>query len=224
MSTSLHSPVPEGIGPHLWAAPLPRLELRGDPPLPIPDDHTCRDWCVRCGTPPHILEHADMVADLAGALAERAVVAGRGGEEPETLIRLTRAGALLHDIGKAYCIRYGGSHAQMGASLVVELTGDRRLAEVVLHHTEWPWELPADVCRPVFFVAYADKRVKHARYATLDERYADLQARYGACATSRAALAAGRNRALELERALSAQLELPLHAYTLDHGRLVQRA
>lgn len=207
-----------------WLAPIPRLELQPDPPLEIPDDETCRRWCDFYGVMPHIAEHSEKVADLAATLAARAAEKGRGGSDPDVSARLTRAGGLLHDIAKSYCIRHGGSHAQVGASWVVELTGDRRIAHVVLHHTEWPWELPADVCRAVFFVGYADKRVRHDRYVSLEERYADLLDRYGTSEESRTTIKAGRRRALELERALSAQLELPLDAYTFDHGRLVERA
>ena len=38
-----------------------------------------------------------------------------------------RASALLHDIAKTYCIRYGGSHAQLGAAWALSETHNYKL-------------------------------------------------------------------------------------------------
>lgn len=187
----------------------------------VPDEAASLALFGRYNDMPHIAVHCDRVARFAVALALRAVELGRIG--PESL-GLTLAGGLLHDIAKAWCIRRGGNHAQLGAALVRAETGNPLLARIVLRHVEWPGPLPASVCDPVFFVSYADKRVQHDGYVSLGERYADLLDRYGSTAESRAGIRAGYEQAQNLERALTAQLELQLDACALAGGRLVPRA
>ena len=118
----------------------------------------------------------------------------------------------------------GGSHAQIGASWVVDSTGNHKVAQAVYHHVEWPWPLPEDLVHPVFFVIYADKRARHDEMVSLDERYEDLLVRYGKSEHSRAAIHRGWEHSKTIERVLSAQLEFPLHESTVVGGRLVSRA
>lgn len=192
---------------------------------PVPDEAACLELWTQYAMLPHIGRHSRVVADMAEALARRA--AEVGAPPPET-VALARAAGLLHDIAKTYCVRYGGSHAQIGASWVVAATGHRRLAQAVYHHVEWPWPLPENMAfgplAPLFFVLYADKRAKHDALAGVEERYADLMIRYGKTEHSRTAIARGREHVLTIERVLSAQLEFPLHESTLAGGRLVKRA
>ena len=131
---------------------------------------------------------------------------------------------LLHDIAKSYTVQFGGSHAQIGASWVVDSTGNHKVAQAVYHHVEWPWPLPEDLVHPVFFVIYADKRARHDEMVSLDERYEDLLVRYGKSEHSRAAIHRGWEHSKTIERVLSAQLEFPLHESTVVGGRLVSRA
>ena len=130
----------------------------------------------------------------------------------------------LHDIAKSYTVQFGGSHAQIGASWVVDSTGNHKVAQAVYHHVEWPWPLPEDLVHPVFFVIYADKRARHDEMVSLDERYEDLLVRYGKSEHSRAASHRGWEHSKTIERVLSAQLEFPLHESTVVGGRLVSRA
>lgn len=192
---------------------------------PVPDEAACLELWTRYAMLPHIGRHSRVVADVAEALARRAAEVGPARQET---VALARAAGLLHDIAKTYCVRYGGSHAQIGASWVVAATGHRRLAQAVYHHVEWPWPLPENMAfgplAPLFFVLYADKRAKHDELAGVEERYADLMIRYGKTEHSRAAIARGREHVLTIERVLSAQLEFPLHESTLAGGRLVKRA
>lgn len=186
--------------------------------FPVPDVAACEDLHERYASLSHIREHCRMVSAFATALAERAVALGR---TSPSAIALTRAGGLLHDLAKTYCIGYGGSHAQMGASWVIAETGNPQLAQMVLYHVEWTRPLPDDLCHPVFFVNYADKRIRHDTCVTLDERYADLLERYNFSERSRQSVKNGHALGLILERALAAQLEWPIHACTLAGGRLV---
>ena len=131
---------------------------------------------------------------------------------------------VLHDIAKSYTVQFGGSHAQIGASWVVDSTGNHKVAQAVYHHVEWPWPLPEHLVHPVFFVIYADKRARHDEMVSLDERYEDLLVRYGKSEHSRAAIHRGWEHSKTIERVLSAQLEFPLHESTVVGGRLVSRA
>lgn len=184
----------------------------------VPDEAACRRLWGEYDMMPHIGAHSEQVAGLAHALARRAADLGKG-----NVRALTLASGLLHDIAKSYTVRYGGSHAQLGASWVMTRTGNPVIAQAVLHHVWWPWDFPKDLASPVFFVLYADKRVMHDTIVPLEERYEDLLVRYGHTDASRAAIVAGNEHAQRLERALSAFLEMPLHAYTFTGGRLVER-
>ena len=197
---------------------LPLLDLNSGSGC-IPDDVQCFALWDKYGMLEHIRLHSLRVAEMAEALARRAVECGYAVDVPAV-----RASALLHDIAKTYTITHGGSHAQIGASWVILETGNHELARGVMMHVHWPWPLPDDVCSLSFFVIYADKRVKHDQCVTLEERFEDLLVRYGISESSKASIRESYHQGQLLERALGAQLRLDLHAYTLDSGRLVQRA
>lgn len=201
-------------------ARLPYLEIAVSNGV-IPTEGECCALWDRYGMLDNIRAHSRRVAEWATALAQLACDRGI-----EVNVAEVRASALLHDIAKTCTIRYGGSHAQLGASWIVSETQNRALAQGIMLHVHWPWEVPQDagICRLPFFVMYADKRVKHDRSVTLDERFQDLLVRYGSTEAVCQGIAASHRQGLLIERALSAQLGCPLHEYTLDRGRLVKRA
>jgi HD-like signal output (HDOD) protein len=198
---------------------LPYIDLAIDHSLPVPDEDTCRVLWKRYNMLEHIGAHSHQVALLARALAERARDMGK-----RDVVELTFASGLLHDLGKSFTVRHGGSHAQIGASWAMTGAAHPVIAQAVLHHVWWPWPFPDDLAKPVFFVLYADKRVMHNEFADIDTRYADLKRRYGHSAESLKGLEAGHAHAQDIERALGAYLELSLHEYTFAGGRLVKRA
>lgn len=203
--------------------PLPQLWSLDHPEeAPIPDEAACRALWTRYAMFAHIERHSERVAEVAVALARRAVDIGAT-RHPE-LVGLALAAGLLHDIAKSYTVQYGGSHAQIGASWVIDSTGNHKVAQAVYHHVEWPWPLPDDLLHPVFLVIYADKRARHDEIVTLDERYEDLLVRYGKSEQSRVAIRRGWEHSKTIERVLSAQLEFPLHESTVVGGGLVPRA
>ncbi len=219
-----------------WFKPIPWISLITPHTLddkPIPSDEECLALCAQYDIMEHIQRHCMAVADLATALAKRAVEIHGTGEEGvfgntwggclPGLVPVTRAAGLLHDVAKSYCVRHGGGHAQIGASWVLAATGNHYIAQAVMHHVEWPWHLPENVCLPAHFVSYADRRVRHDEYVSLEDRYTDLQDRYGKTPERQASIRASQQQAIKLERALSAHLELPLYACTLSGGRLVPR-
>jgi len=198
---------------------LPLLEFPPEDSGDIPDEAACRALWKQRDMLPNVARHSLQVARFAHALAERAANLGKG-----DVCALTLASGLLHDIAKSYTVRYGGSHAQLGASWVMTHTGNPLIAQAVMYHVWWPWAFPENLTSPVFFVLYADKRVMHDRFVDLETRYRDLLERYGTSAAARQAIEAGNAHAANLERAMSAYLEIDLHACTLAGRRLVERA
>lgn len=186
---------------------------------PIPNDNGCKALWDTYGMFDNIRRHSLLVANFAEALAVRAIEIGF-----LDYIESCRAGALLHDIAKSYTVQYGGNHAQLGASWVIFSTGNCMLAQIVLNHVEWLWELPSCLVHPLFIVLYADKRVQHDQVVTLDERYIDILVRYGKTKQSQSAIYRAWEHVVIIERLLSAQLEIPLHECTLIGRRLVHRA
>jgi putative nucleotidyltransferase with HDIG domain len=210
---------PGSTAPSYLHAVLPALEFPPEVCGEIPDEAACRTLWKGYDMLPNVARHSLRVARFARAMAERAAELGKG-----DVRLLTLAAGLLHDLAKSYTVRYGGSHAQLGASWVMTHTGNPCIAQAVLHHVWWPWALPERLASPVFFVLYADKRVMHDRIVGLETRRRDLLRRYGTNAAAREAISAGNALAENLERAMSAYLEIDLHACTLVGGRLVERA
>jgi putative nucleotidyltransferase with HDIG domain len=155
---------------------------------------------------PHIREHCRAVASVALEIVRRAeergvLPEGRGLSVPYVL-----AGGLLHDLAKTYTIRHGGSHAQLGAAWVRDETGNPALAQAVLWHVSWPWQDgllddAADPFRLPVIIAYADKRVRHTEFVTLDERFDDLMVRYGIDDERKARITGYLNRTKSVEKA-----------------------
>ncbi len=209
--------------PHpLWG--LPELEFASNEELDsitpiIPDDAACFALWDQYAMMDNVRAHSLMVADYATLLADMAHDLGH-----PICVDSVRASALLHDLAKSYTIAHGGSHAQMGASIVVQHTANREIAQGVAMHVHWPWDIPQNICAIPFFIIYADKRVMHDQCVSLEDRYQDLLARYGTNELHKANIRLSYEQGCNIEKALSALLECDLHAYTFDSGRLVQRA
>jgi len=125
----------------------------------------------------NIRTHSLLVAGIATEIAD---LASRSGVAVH--VQAVRASGLLHDLGKTYTVRYGGNHSQIGATRVMELTGNPAVAQGVLHHVYWPGRVDVRVHTLPLAIIYADKRVKHDRVVSLRERRADLLNRYGTTA------------------------------------------
>lgn len=179
-------------------------------------------WDAFC-MPEHIRRHSRAVASMAEALSHEALRAGLESAR-EVYLPEVRASALLHDLAKAYTIAHGGNHSQIGAAWVAELTGNPRIAQGVLHHVNWPFDLDLRRHFLPLAVAYADKRARHDELVTVPERFADLYDRYGTTQRARDLIQRSLDQALEMERLFSELLGVDLNACTVDSGRLVQRA
>jgi hypothetical protein len=135
---------------------------------------------------------------------------------------MIRASALLHDIAKTYTIHYGGNHSQLGGAWAQDLTGNPWLAMGIVHHVHWPWNIDVKNYFLPMAIIYADKRVRHERVVSLEERFEDLYSRYGATEYLRSRLAQSMDQARAIETALSQTLGTNLHEDYFDSGRLVE--
>lgn len=182
-----------------------------------PGDEECFALWDRYAMPEHIRAHSLLVAQLASFLVEGVAAAGLHAD-----FAAVRASALLHDLAKDYTIRYGGNHAQLGGAWVLEETHNPLVAQGVVHHVFWPWELDLAAFLLPLAVIYADKRVMHRDVVTLEDRFDDLFQRYGKTDYIVGRIEISRLQAVALEQTFSRYLGVDLHAYTFDRGRLVE--
>lgn len=171
--------------------------------------------------PPHIREHSRLVAGFALALAQQAHEKGA-----RIHLQSVLAAGLLHDLGKFYSIRYGGSHAQLGGAWVLSETHNPHIAQGVIQHVRWNWDVNENVDHWLlsFCLIYADKRVMHDSVVSAEERFKDLLERYGRTEDARKRITSAHEQGLAIEAALSRRLRINLHEHTFDSGRLVRRA
>ncbi len=81
----------------------------------------------------NVLQHSVEMAHIAGMLAEEL------GADPE----IARAGALLHDIGKAVDHEVQGTHVEIGRRILEKYGVDTRVIQAMQsHHEEFPYETP----------------------------------------------------------------------------------
>ncbi len=138
-----------------------------------PPVHACLALMEALDMPEHIRRHSVMV-ERAAALIGRAHIEKGAGLSMDRI----RAGALLHDIAKAECLRTGGDHAAKGREMCLDRAFDE-VAEIVGEHVRLEGFLPHGPVLEKEVVYYADKRVNHDRIVSLEERLEDLIARYG---------------------------------------------
>jgi ribonuclease Y len=79
----------------------------------------------------NVLQHSIEMAHIAGMLAEEL------GADPA----IARAGALLHDIGKAVDHEVQGTHVEIGRRILQKFGADNRIIQAMQsHHEEYPYE------------------------------------------------------------------------------------
>jgi hypothetical protein len=195
--------------------------VRPDPSWYIPTSKECMTWWDRYGMLDNVRDHSLAVTHVAMTITRLALAHSPRDftADPTATIR---AGALLHDLAKTYCIRHGGNHAQVGASWVVGLTGNPAIGHAVLHHVFWPGKTDVRNHFIPLVVAYSDKRVRHDTIVSLENRLEDLMHRYGTNEYRRSKIRTAYDQVLTIERQLEQLTGVPLHAYSFDSRRLVR--
>lgn len=115
----------------------------------------------------NVLQHSIEMAHVAGMLAEEL------GADAD----VARAGALLHDIGKAVDHEVQGTHVEIGRRLLEKFGIDKRIIQAMQsHHEEYPYETPESVLVQVADAVSAGR--PGARRDTVErylERLGDLE-------------------------------------------------
>jgi ribonuclease Y len=115
----------------------------------------------------NVLSHSVEMAHLSGILANEL------GADPE----VARAGALLHDIGKAVDHEVQGTHVEIGRRILEKFGIDKKIILAMqAHHEEYPFETPESVIVQVADAISAGR--PGARHDTVErylERLGDLE-------------------------------------------------
>lgn len=152
----------------------------------IPSIEQCFSFMQDFGMYENIRQHSMMVARVADAL-HRGLERTRKGDllPPHNAVV---AGALLHDIAKARCLEENCKHAEVGEAICQEL-GYPEVAEMVGNHVilaRYSSDLYTEgIFGAVELVYYADKRVKHDKIVTLEERLEYILDKYSQSDTVR---------------------------------------
>jgi ribonuclease Y len=84
----------------------------------------------------NVLQHSIEMAHMSGMIAEEIGVD----------VKIAKAGALLHDIGKAVDHEVSGSHVEIGRRILQKFGADEKIIKAMqAHHEEYPFETPESV-------------------------------------------------------------------------------
>ncbi|MFM2330574.1 MAG: hypothetical protein RLZZ26_81 [Candidatus Parcubacteria bacterium] len=115
----------------------------------------------------NVLQHSIEMAHISGMLAT----------ELGANVAIAKAGALLHDIGKAVDHEVEGTHVEIGRRILEKFGADRRVIQAMQsHHEEYPYETPESVIVQAADAISAGR--PGARRDTVDrylERLSDLE-------------------------------------------------
>jgi putative nucleotidyltransferase with HDIG domain len=122
----------------------------------------------------NIRAHSLVVATIADFLA---LALCKQGQEID--VELAVAAALMHDIGKSFCLDNDRNHALLGRDICLQ-HDLHELAPLVAQHVVLDdHSFPTTPLSAKELVYYADKRVNHDQVVSLDQRMAYIIDRYG---------------------------------------------
>ena len=138
----------------------------------IPTRAQCLELLKKYKLPDNVIAHLTEVNRVAMELARKINARGH-----HVNLELVDAASLLHDIDKMQSLE-GGNHGVLSRK-ILETEGYPEVAKIaeshVLHNIIPPGRLPGIEAKIVF---YADKRVKHDKVVSIDERFKYLRERY----------------------------------------------
>lgn len=139
----------------------------------IPSPEICFSLMDTYEMPDNIRRHSIMVERIARLLAE-----GLRKEGLNLSLEKVTAGALMHDIAKAPCLKTGEVHSLQGRDICLRHNLEE-IAEIVAEHVVLKNHRPDGPITEKEIVYYADKRVNHDLVVSLEERLRYLLDRYG---------------------------------------------
>jgi len=140
----------------------------------LPNRKQCLALLEEHSVPENIVRHSLAVEKVAVFLVQKLKEAGE-----KVDIGLVSRAAILHDIGKAEGLKKNVDHVSLSKKMVFE-AGFPSIAEVVGKHALFqPFEEKPFSSLEEKIVFYADKRVKHDKIVSLEERFKYLLERYG---------------------------------------------
>lgn len=177
-------------------------------PDSIPSLDECRALIYRYSMRPNIIEHSMRVMDVSLAITDNLVPGTRIDRD------LVAAASLLHDITKTRSLETKERHDVSGARLLREL-GYLRVADIVEQHVFFRDFSPGGALEEREIVYYADKRVMHNAIVTVEERVADLVARYGTTPERTALIIKNKDFILALEKKICSFMAVDME-YSID--------
>lgn len=139
------------------------------PRLPSREE-ICALW-EKFGMLPNIRRHSRQVCRVALTICQWLEAAGFHFNKA-----MIEAGALLHDVAKAYCLDKPDLRHSLEGQRIMEQAGYPELGELVAKHVNLPDTGSLDEAVIVF---YADKRVVGEKVVSVAERFQYIQRVYG---------------------------------------------
>jgi len=121
----------------------------------------------------NIVEHSLVVAKVALHLSKALNKEGQWID-----VDLVEAASLLHDITKTESLVTQTDHAETGSKFLAAM-GYEKVGEVVAQHVRLMEGRQSSRVSEEEVVYYADKRVRHDQIVSIEERFRDLEDRYG---------------------------------------------
>ena len=138
----------------------------------IPSRTQCLELLQQFDMPLHIRRHSMLVAEVALVLGARL---NRNSSRLD--LQLIEAAALLHDIGKMASLKTGENHAALGAQMLEGIVAPE-VVRIVGEHISLDTSEVGGPLTESLIVNYSDKRVRHDRIVSVEQRYDDLVDRY----------------------------------------------
>jgi putative nucleotidyltransferase with HDIG domain len=139
----------------------------------LPNEEECYRLMEQYEMLPNIKDHSILVKNVSMALTFNLKKSAHINPE------LVLAGALLHDIAKTRAVKLKEfGHDKIGAAMMREL-GYNSIADIIESHVILKIFDVNGILDEREIVHYADKRVMHDKIVTLEERFVDLNNRYG---------------------------------------------